>query len=60
MHIPVHNPYSSSHTFRVETDLMNCYGPPTIILFGSKRQNYPLTINPLISGKYTGTLIFYD
>lgn len=44
----------------METDLVNCYGAPVVTLPIQKKFNYPLTINPLLSGSYTGALTFYD
>jgi hypothetical protein len=59
MSIPVVNPFSTNHEFKVETDLVNCYGASTICLQAQKKCNYKLTINPLLSGSYTGAITFY-
>jgi hypothetical protein len=58
--IPVINPFGTNHEFKVETDLVNCYGSSTIHLHAQKKCNYQLTINPLLSGSYTGAITFYD
>jgi hypothetical protein len=58
--IPVNYPFGAGQTFRVETDLVNCYGAPVVTLPVQKKFNYSLTINPLLSGSYTGAITFYD
>lgn len=60
VNIPIGYPFGAGQTFRVETDLVNCYGAPVVTLPVQKKFSYALTVNPLLSGCYTGTITFYD
>jgi len=49
-----------SITYKVETDLINSSGASTITIGPGKKANYLLSVCPVLSGQYTGSITFTD
>jgi hypothetical protein len=60
-YIDVTNPYKEKAVnYLVETDLVNASGPPNCFIPPTQTLKYPLTINPLVGGVYTGSISFFE
>jgi hypothetical protein len=59
--IELRNPHSDKAiTYRIETDLINASGAQSITIAAGKKANYLLTVCPVLSGQYTGSITFTD
>ncbi|KAL4498636.1 hypothetical protein ABPG72_019754 [Tetrahymena utriculariae] len=59
--IEIRNPYTDKEIiYRVETDLINASGPSSLAIKPGKKAKYVLTLNPILSGQYTGSITFYE
>lgn len=59
--IEIKNPYpDKAIIYKIETDLINASGPPSITIPAGKKANYVLSVCPVLSGQYTGSITFTD
>lgn len=59
--IELKNPYADKPiTYKIDTDLINASGPSSITIAGGKKANYLLSVCPVLSGQYTGSITFTD
>lgn len=59
--IELKNPHADKPiTYRVETDLINAAGLTTLTIQPGKKANYVLSVTPVLSGQYTGSITFTD
>ena len=56
----LHVPNTSDRTtlYRVETDIEFITGPSTMSIVGNDVADYPIMIEPLTRGNYTGAIVF--
>lgn len=56
----LHVPNTSDRTtvYRVETDIEFVTGPTTLTVAGNDVADYPIMIDPLMRGHYTGAIVF--
>ena len=56
----LHVPNSSDRTtlYRVETDLECVSGPPTVSVSGGDVVDYPIMVEPLERGQWSGAVVF--
>lgn len=60
-YIEVTNPYKEKPiNYLVETDLVNASGPSLFSIPPALSFKYPLTLNPLVGGTYTGSISFFE
>ena len=60
-YIEVTNPYKEKPVnYLVETDLINASGPSLLSIQPALSCKYPLSLNPLVGGIYTGSISFIE
>lgn len=59
-YVTVPNMKDSAVTYRVESDLLHAIGDSTVIVPAKSNGKYDLTMYPLQSGSYTGSITFLD
>lgn len=59
--IEIKNPYTDREvTYKVDTDLINATGPSQLVIKPGKKAKYVLTLTPVLSGQYTGSITFTE
>ncbi|EGR30900.1 hypothetical protein IMG5_121460 [Ichthyophthirius multifiliis] len=59
--IQVQNPYTDKDvTYQVETDLINAQGPPSLKIKAGAKASYNISVTPVLSGQYTGSITFQE
>ncbi|EWS70940.1 flagellar associated protein, putative (macronuclear) [Tetrahymena thermophila SB210] len=59
--IVVKNPYTDKDvTYKVETDLLNAQGAPSLKIKAGQKGTYKLSVTPILSGQYTGSITFTE
>ena len=56
----LHVPNTSDRTtvYRVDTDLNFISGPPSLSVTGGDIADYPIMVEPLVRGKFSGAVVF--
>ena len=58
--IEIKNTTEKTLLYRVETDLVYATGPTTLTIPPNKKAIYPISITPVLSGSFTGSISFTD